>query len=380
MGLLGSALGCGASGEAGGPAYAIVHAGPEPDTLRLSVVSTLDASGTAELEASESVPLPAEHASMFTLDVSGVAYALDRAASAFQAYTIGPGPELRARRAVSLPVSLFDAGALSLISVSSTKVYVYVHSSVELLVWNPRQMTVTRRVPLGLGVADGYGSRAFVGSRLAGDELIVITHSWSDPARLAHDLTLSRVDVTTDAVISHEVDERRTGLRALSLPSGDLYLATRLEVAVEHWPFTESPVRPCALRLRAGAASLDPSWQASFSDWVGSPFWGGLVAGARGELLVLVAPEAEAAVDPIAALTQPIWQTWEVDLERDAARVHLPLSTTAYPRYQRFDDRLYLQVPDASGLGDTLVDVSDPSSLVPGIRLPPFTSSVLRVR
>lgn len=378
MGLAGVALGCGAASDGDDRAYAIIYGGRDQVTRRLSVVSTLAAGGTAELEASESVLLPAAHSAMFALDASGVAYALDYGAGVIHEYFIEPGPVLRAGRSVFLQ-AIPPGRGLGFLVISPAKVYVY-GSSPEFLVWNRREMTVTKRVALGVGVADGYDSRTLAGSRLEGGELLVITYSGSGPARVAHDLTVSRIDVATDEVISHEVDDRCTGLRGVSVPNGDLYLATRSEVAVEHWPFSEGSIRPCALRLRAGATSLDPSWQVSFSDWVGSTLWGGLINGARGELLTLVAPEAEAAADPSIAPSEAIWQIWEVDAERGTARVHTPLLTTASPRYLRSDDRLYLLVPDSSGPGDTLFDISDPSSSLPGIRLPPLTTSVLRFR
>src|SRR5690606_23979804 len=179
----------------------------------------------------------------------------DYEAGVIHEYFIEPGPVLRAGRSVFLQ-AIPPGRGLGFLLISPAKVYVYAGSSPEFLVWNRREMAVTKRVPLGVGVADGYDSRTLVGSRLEGGELLVITHSGSGPARVAHDLTVSRVDVETDEVISHEVDDRCTGLRGVSVPNGDLYLATRSEVAVEHWPFSEGSIRPCALRLRAGATSL----------------------------------------------------------------------------------------------------------------------------
>lgn len=378
--VLCSALGCDGDTK---PAYALLHASGDGTGLRLSVVSTLGPSGTAELEAAgDGALVPAPHLSLFTLEHSGVAYSPDPFHGILQEFFVERGPMLWAGRDMPLdPVSRNGEALVSLIPISTTKVYLYDHFRAGVAVWNPREMTLTRQFDVGLGIAGGYSFRTFVGSRLDGSELLLLTHSWSDARQVAHDLTVTRIDVETDTVLSHELDERCTGLGATTLPNGDLYLATRPEVAVAQWRATESSIRPCALRLRAGSTSLDPSWQTSFGDALDSSVWGGLHVGARGELLTLVASETEATADPDGALWAPIWQLWEVDPESGSAQPHGTLPSLPVASHLSLDSTLYLRLPsDTAEQGDTLLDISDPSAPVAGIRLPPGTTGILRIR
>lgn len=389
VGLVGFGVGCGGLSDEGAvaqpAAYAIVYDGPGESPRRLSVVSTLTARGTAELEAAgQGVPLPEPHQVLLAPDYTGTVYSPNE--DALTELFIESGPSLREGRTVSLR-GLWEGrrGGLSFIFVSPSNVYVFGNERAEIVVWNPREMT-TRLISLGLDIADGYDVRVVGGTRRSEGEFMLITYSSADGGRAAHDLTLTRIDLDTDEVISHEVDERCTNLRSVVMPNGDLYLATSPTVAAENWLNSESSIQPCALRLRAGATSLDPAWQVSFGDWAGSMLWGDILRGSRGELLTLVAPESAAAGDPGGAYWAPIWQLWEVDPENGTAHRYGSLPNIAAYKYLRIDSRLHLRVPDTTdaqfetiGISETLTDVSDPESPVPGIRLPP-TAMMLRFR
>jgi hypothetical protein len=385
-------VGCGGDATHEEPApsepaqYAIIYG----DTLRrLSVVSTLSAGGTAELEAAgQGVPLPMSNDLLVPLDHSGTAY-VPRSDHTLTEVFIESGPALRVGRAISL-ASLIAGSSMGMgfLPISPGKAYLLRNDPTEILVWNREEMTTGRQFSLGLDIAEGYEYRAVSGSRVADGELTLITHSAASDGRAAYDLTITRIDIATDQVISHEVDGRCTGLRGATLSNGDLYMATRVEVAARNWPPLGSSVEPCALRLRAGETSLDPSYRVSFGDWVGSRLWGGTLPGARGELLTLVASESAAQSEPRgAALREPIWQLWEVDPELQSARPHGSLPSITAFDYLIPDSRVHLRVPDpididseSTAVPETLIDIAEPSAPVPGIRLPAETVSVFRFR
>jgi hypothetical protein len=355
----------------------------------LSVVSTLSARGTAELEAAgQGVPLPMSDDIFVPLDHSGTVYA-PRSDHTLTEVFIESGPALRVGRAISF-ASLIAESALSVgfLPISPGKIYLLRNDPTEILVWNPEEMTTGKQFSLGLDIAEGYQYRAVSGTRVADGELTLATYSAASDGRAAYDLTITRIDMTTDEVISHEVDGRCTGLGGATLSNGDLYMATRVEVAASNWPPLESSVEPCVLRLRAGETSLDPSYRVSFGDWVDSRLWGGALPGAHGKLLTFVASESAAqSASRGGASWEPIWQLWEVDPERQSARPHGSSPSIRAFDYLVMGSQVILRVPDPIDLGsesaavpETLIDITDPSSPVPGIRLPADTVSVFRFR
>jgi hypothetical protein len=86
-------------------------------------------------------------------------------------------------------------------------------------------------------------------------------------------------------------------------------------------------------------------------------------------------------------LWEPIWQLWGVDPERQSAHPHGSLPSITAFDYLVVDSQVHLRVPDPLDTGsespaapETLFDIAEPASPVPGIRLPAETVGVFRFR
>lgn len=153
--------------------------------------------------------------------------------------------------------------------VSPTKAYYLDGASAQIVVWNPQAMALERTIALALPVRPGVTNLSGVVRR---DGQVFFTVGWNndDYTQVLPGVHLVAVDVATDAVTVGPSDERCGYGYAVPAraENGDIYYFSGNVTAVGALLFG-SPVKECALRVRAGETGFDPSYVGSLSAAVG---------------------------------------------------------------------------------------------------------------
>jgi hypothetical protein len=164
--------------------------------------------------------------------------------------------------------------------VSPTKAYFLDSESLQAIIWNPTDMTITGSMDLSaLAVPDL--TVAFDGEPTRRDrDLVVIAGYYdSDAARVARETRVAFLDVATDAVqIASDV---RCGYVTHSVlaPNGDIYLASDTWAVAIHQTAAGDAPDSCMLRIKAGEHEIDPSYRADLAALTGSTIAGSLLPG-----------------------------------------------------------------------------------------------------
>jgi hypothetical protein len=377
------------SADAAKPLYAVYTQVRTPDgrTNYLSLTDSLLA--PAELDPQSALEVPG-YSRFYAPDTGGF-------------FAIGNGEALTITRYDVLGggsfnetgrVSFAGAGVTWLhyraIFFSETRAYYVDNTRPQIVVWNPREMTVTGTFELPPQVADGYEGYEtilpFYRFPVANDRLLIPV-SWIDRAGdRARDATgLVVVDTATDSVVSYSETERCAAATELAFDdNGDVYFGTDF-----YHPLYNAAVRGvsrpgCVLRVRAGEEEFDDAYLLRLSELADGRATASLTDAARpGVAYISVLDEerlpwASFADEP---LFDEAWEWWRLDLRSGTAELdpNIPPSGPGVSSHRVGNDR-YIVRSVGGQESSQLFRLADDSVHEPGFTAPGYITGIARIR
>ena len=171
--------------------------------------------------------------------------------------------------------------------VSPTKAYFFDSESLQAIIWNPQEMTVTGAVDLSeLALADF--SASFDGEPTTRDgELVIVTGYYdSEGSRVARETRVAFLDTDKDTI--QVVSDARCGYitHSVKAANGDIYLASDTWAVAVHEATPADAPESCMLRINAGEHEIDPDYQVDLAALTDSAIAGSLLPGQNGKAYV----------------------------------------------------------------------------------------------
>jgi hypothetical protein len=280
--------------------------------------------------------------------------------------------------------SLWD----TLYVASSTKVYYADREAGQLVIINPKQMTVEGSVKLPETVREGYLALYSYSAIKRGDKLIfsVGWFDW-DNDKVLPETGLVVLDTKTDQVDRFDVDERCGGITTpVTLDSGDTYyVSSALNGAAKF--IEREAATPCALRVLAGEDHFDADYALELSD-----ITSGAVAGepvpAGGDALFLRVLNEDAVTtsegDASWNVTgQSVWTWWKWepgdDGRGDATLVDALDPSTADVTFFEVDGRVFGAQTTEDYSETLLLELTAEGGPKPALTVPGFASKLVQL-
>lgn len=271
--------------------------------------------------------------------------------------------------------------------VSPTKAYYPDRDGAQLIVWNPTEMRVLGSVPLPATQREGYLPLYGYSPIWRGDKLLISVgwFDWDNNDSVLPETGLVVLDTATDSVLRFDVDARCGGVTwPTRAASGDTYLVSSAMAGAAH-RLGRLPTAPCALRILADGAEIDPDYLVP----LGSITSGTLVGEpmpADGEAMYLrvfddslAGPEAPAATWELTG--QVAWRWWRWDPVANTAEALTELApSTADVLWFEADGRVWGTETTADYSATTLIDLSNPAGPERGLTVPGFLHGITRLR
>lgn len=348
-----------------------------PATSYLHVVESLDASNTLStdtaLELGGSAKLFAIPQHNWFAVGSGEEPTITR-------YTLENG-KLEAGKAISLqPYGVTDLWD-TLYVVSPTKAYYPDRANAQLIIINPKDMSVDGKIDLIDTAREGY--LALYGYEpVVRDGKLLITVGWFDwnDDRVLPETGLVEIDTEQDLLANFNVDARCGGVtRPITLDSGDSYLVSSALAAAADLAGRPSN-KPCALRIRKGANQLDPDYALDLTTLSGGAAVGEPVPSDGKHILLRVLDDSllSGELDASWKVTgQEAWSWWSWDVAGEsAARIEaLPFSTSDVAWFT-VDGNTVGSETTADYSETKLIDLQDPSAPKTLLTVPGFASGI----
>lgn len=318
----------GASGGTGpgaisgdGPAYAIttqVFGASSSDTASyILLTDTLDSEAPLSLDNGVEVP---GRALGVGPEGGGAVFVAGDAAPTVTRYDLQEDGSLRAGATIS-----FQGKGIATLGeyqgqfqfVSETKAYFFDGATAQVVIWNPKDMTVTGDIPLdGLVLADA--TLTFSAAPLRRGSDVITFAGWRNgpevPSRAAVIIVNSETDEAT-LVTDERCGYVRDGVQG---PDGKIYLATEAYGAAVHRLNPANAAAPCMLRFDPATSQFDADFHVELSTLFGGGTAGALIRGPGDEPYLRVLDEAAFEIlpdtHPRVLASAPAWRWARVAL------------------------------------------------------------------
>ncbi|MEM0941489.1 MAG: hypothetical protein AAF600_15175 [Bacteroidota bacterium] len=372
-----------------GPLYAVDNRIFTPDGS-LSYLVTASALDDASIDITDFSGLPEfpGSARVYGPEMQGVTY-LTNGDPTITEVTFAEDGEPEIGRVISFAgegVEFTSGGSLN-VFLSPTKAYFVSQTTLEVVVWNPEIMEITSTFPLPLTVTPG-SFRLFLRGKpiIVNDLLVLISYEWTDSDRFNNNgVTVTVVDTNSDAVVSNTVEERAVSFFAYAEDNaGNLYFIPDTEVAFEHYLVPDRVQAPVMLRMMAGEISFDPDWSRSFTEELGTRFWGNSFPGPDGSVYFLALDDELPEIEDV-EITNDFssiegWKWYRLD-GFDADFEETTIDAGFIGGFAFFADKeYYVQRFNEADETYTLFKTTAPGGLKEGLTTPGFSYSMLRVR
>ncbi|WP_224366829.1 hypothetical protein [Hyalangium versicolor] len=255
--------------------------------------------------------------------------------------------------------------------ISETKAYYFDTRTAQLIIWNPKDMTVTGSTSMSDLVIQGAGL-SFSGMPIRQDNLLIMPAGWRPPPPTVGITKVAGVVVinTTNDSATVVKDERCGYVRdGVAGPDGMIYLATEAYgAAVRRVKGNDSP-EPCLLRFNPKTLTYDQTFYKALSSFANGGTVGSIVAGPSGTAYVRVYDESKftitADTHPRTVASAPAWKWSQLNLSTFAATPvdTLPASTGSTFLFQADDRTLFTDFASDSSSAN-LRELTDKSGKV----------------
>ncbi len=257
----------GAAGTAPGVMVAVATRSPEGTNFYVGAYPALP----AQVELSDMIETPSgQNAATFNGYI----------------YVWSPDSGVYTRYAVDDQLRLSDAGAVSFMSfggtgnvmtsfISATRAYSMTRDNMQIIVWNPDEMTVTGSIDTSSALDPSYPSFDYGEPVLFGDYVAwpILWYDY-DNFDFKPSVDLIFASASTDAPAFARSDARCGGGWSLFTdPEGDLYALGNAWFGFAHF-FDREPARQpndCLLRIPSGSTEFDPAFSVDLNRAAGTP-------------------------------------------------------------------------------------------------------------
>ena len=276
--------------------------------------------------------------------------------------------------------------------VGVTKAYFIDAASLQVVTWNPQDMTVSGSFPIDGLAEEGLIVRGNYAHRV-GDNIILSVRYFREDGSAEQLGRIAVIDTTTDTVTYD--DETTCGNLAFSVTNtaGDIYLSSHTAQAVsfEAGIAGEPASRPCVVRVLAGETQFDDTYLLDLYDLTGRPA-GAITQGAGDTAYVLVRREDAFAITPenyTSANGAADWEYHSFELGNEMttyAKVEGVAPTAAYGiAFTTPIGVARTPTPHISAIGDrfaesTFFDITNPGGFGAVLKVPGFGLGAYRLR
>lgn len=288
-------------------------------------------------------------------------------------------------------ISLSDYGVTglwdTLYVISPTKMYYPDREGQQIIIINPKTMTIEGSIDLGMTGRQGFlANYAYAAVEREGKLLISVGwFDWEQGDTVLPETGLLVLDTGTDTVERFDVDDRCGGIvQPVVTESGDAYFASGALAAVAH-ELGRLDTAPCALRIRDGEEAFDEGFVAELSEIAGGSFVGEPVPGGGDTLYLRVMDEELATIEEGAAtweVTSQLawsWARWNVETDDFEVLDALPPATADVLWFQ-IDGRVYGTATDADYTETKLIELSSEGVATERLTAPGFLHGIAKVR
>ncbi|WP_437321492.1 hypothetical protein [Sorangium sp. So ce385] len=174
--------------------------------------------------------------------------------------------------------------------VSETKAYFFDGYTAQVVIWNPKEMTVTGAIPLDALVL-GDATLTFTAAPLRVDGAVISFAGWRNGPEVPSQAGIVVVDTATDEA-TVVTDDRCGYVRDGAVgPDGKIYMATEAYGAAVHRLNPDSAAAPCMLRFDLEAGAFDPDFHVELGSLFDGDAAGSLIVGSGGEAYLRVLDE-----------------------------------------------------------------------------------------
>lgn len=390
-GLLTLAASCGddnnSSGERGSASYVVssrIFSGDGADvTSYLHLVSSLDSDTRVDLKDAIEIPGSAK---VFALDDAWLAVGSGDGVTITR-YEVDEKTGLKKTgETIDLQPSGVQSLWETLYVASSSKVYYVDREGAQLVIINPKEMTVEGKIALPDTRREGFLALYSYSAVKRGDKLIfsVGWFDW-DNDKVLPETGLVVLDTKTDKVSRFDVDDRCGGITTpVTLDSGDTYYVSSALNAAANFVKRQA-AKPCALRILAGKDEFDADYAVELSDITGSAVAGEPVPAGGDGLFLRVLDEDEVETKSgdaswdITGQTVWTWSKWEPGKDGKGKAKHVDAlePSTADVTFFEVGSRVFGSETTEDYSETTLIELTAEGGPKPALTVPGFASRLV---
>lgn len=270
--------------------------------------------------------------------------------------------------------------------VSETEAYFIDSSQLQVIVWNPQEMSITKVLDLGALLKDGAVTTTSVRSVVRGDDLILAAGWQDEDAAGVHDgISLVTIDLETKEVEIEPQDDRCRDPGAIELTAdGSVYIFSNYSNVYGKLVSGRGGA-DCVLRVKPNESKFDPDYLGSIADAVDGAPSVGIVLRDKDTLWALVLDQEEARFGKDTTFGdffgEVVWRWVSLDFpELKTATSDPDRALTGYnSNYFRVDGHLYVSESNDDFTQTTLLDISKEKP-VKGLSFPGAAGNLIRVR
>ncbi|WP_437971859.1 hypothetical protein WMF04_22315 [Sorangium sp. So ce260] len=175
--------------------------------------------------------------------------------------------------------------------VSETKAYFFDGHTAQVVIWNPKEMTVTGAIPLD-DLVLGEATLTFTAAPLRMGDAVISFAGWRNGPEVPSQAGIVVVDTATDEA-TVVTDDRCGYVRdGAEGPDGKIYMATEAYGAAVHRLNPDNAAAPCMLRFDLESGKFDPDFHVELGSLFDGDAAGSLIVGTGGEAYLRVLDES----------------------------------------------------------------------------------------
>lgn len=298
--------------------------------------------------------------------------------ASFQRYVIDENGKPKADRVIDFTATgvqntgraLMRAGKI----ISASQGYFLDHKSLQIVEFNPTEMTITDKVSLKSLEEKSLPGRWSIFPVMDGDRFIAtISYSDADSKPAAHTKVVI-LDTKTNKFVTDTSTQCGSVSASAKDAAGNMYFASHDDTALSHFKGA-SAFPPCAIRINSGANEWDDSYLLNLQNLTNDGRLAMTVMPGKGNIgyTQVLSSATQATLDPdtaLPALRGTVWEFHRVDLTDDAATStkldyqHNNMSRVQYGafKHHQLGDITWMFRMNGNGISSTIINSTDPES------------------
>ena len=301
-------------------------------------------------------------------------------------YDLGVDGSLKRTGVVSFKDRGIKSFKRTMAFISPTKAYYLDESNVQIVVWNPKDLTITGTIALPMAVRPNMAVKFVRVNYPLRPNRLITTVSWADASwtTVVPETGLLVIDTNIDQVLNYQVDKRcRGAAEVVEMPDGDIYFASGPDEIVGSAEVRGLTRPGCMLRVKAAEERFDPSYLVKLSDLAGGRAACDIIpTGLPNQLLFRVLNEAKTPWmgAPAEVGQAPDWEWWRMDVSTGKAVQATELGTAeVYTTYSRSAGKVLFTRKLNDGAQSQFVEVLADGTVKNGLTAPGFIWTAVKV-